>query len=244
MSSQQRVMDILVEAVDTLTHDFDLIDFLHRLSTRCVELLDVDAAGVLLVDEFGQLQLIAASDERTRLLELFALQHEQGPCVSCYRTGQGQLNIDLTSPVATAGFGPFAQRARERGFVRTHALPLRLREEVIGALNLFSTRPERLSAQDLTVGQALSDVATIAILQQRTIARGDIERAQLQSALHSRIVIEQAKGILSERQSIELDAAFDALRSYARHHQLRITDLASQIIDNDPPRDFPLPPRP
>lgn len=240
MSTQQRVMDILVEAVDTLIDDFDLIDFLHQISTRCVELLDVDAAGVLLADEFGQLQLIAASDEHTRLLELLALQHEQGPCVECFRTGTIQLNIDLTSAAATATFGLFADQAREQGFTMTHALPMRLRQQVIGALNLFSTRPQSVSAQDLTVGQALSDVATIAILQQRTIARSDIERAQLQHALNSRITIEQAKGILAERYQVKLDTAFDSLRTYARRHQMQLAHLATEIVENKLPADFPL----
>ncbi|BCL28663.1 ANTAR domain-containing protein [Streptomyces aurantiacus] len=232
MPNQQRVLEILVEAVDTLTDDFDLIEFLHRLSTRCVELLDVDAAGVMIVDQHGELQLIAASDEKTRLLELFALQHSQGPCVRCYHSGRAQLNISLTSSAATAGFGPFAARARTAGFTVTHALPMKLRHQVVGAVNLFGTRLRRLSDADVHVGQAIADVATIAVLQQRTIGQIYAEKAQLQTALTSRVVIEQAKGILSERHSLSLDDAFETMRAYARPRRLRLTELAQQIVDN------------
>ncbi|MGW1214158.1 GAF and ANTAR domain-containing protein [Streptomyces sp. NPDC002499] len=238
MTGQQRVLNVFVEAVDTLTDDFDLIDFLHRLSIRCVELLDVDAAGVMIVDQHGELQLIAASDENTRLLELFALQHNQGPCVRCYRTGQAQLNISLTSPVATVGFGPFAARARDAGFVVTHALPMKLRHQVIGAVNLFRSRPTHLSDSDIQIGQALSDVATIAILQQRNIEQSYIEKTQLQAALASRVIIEQAKGVLSERHNLGLDETFDAMRAYAHPRHLRLTELAQQVIDNTLDAEF------
>jgi transcriptional regulator with GAF, ATPase, and Fis domain len=231
MASQQRVWDILVEAVDTLTDDFDPIDFLHRLSARCVELLDVDAAGVMLVDQSGELQLIAASDERTGLLELFALQHQQGPCVLAARTGRAQLDLDLTSPVATATLGPFAERARQAGFARTHALPMRLRHEAVGAMNLFQSGRGRLDEDDVRVGQALADVATLAIVQQRTVEQGHLDKAQLQAALASRVIIEQAKGILAERGSISVDEAFHAMRAYARPRQVLLTELAQQIID-------------
>ncbi|WP_404199140.1 ANTAR domain-containing protein [Streptomyces tauricus] len=244
MTEQQRVLDILVEAVDTLTDDFDLIEFLHRLSLRCVELLDVDAVGVMIVDPHGELQLIAASDEKTRLLELFALQHDQGPCVRCYHSGQAQLNISLTSTVATAGFGPFAARARTAGFTVTHALPMKLRHQVIGAVNLFGSRLHRLSDSDVQIGQAIADVATIAILQQRTLDRVYVEKAQLHAALTSRVVIEQAKGILSERHGLNLDDTFDAMRAHVRPRHLRLTEFAQQVIDNTYDGDFGQPSSP
>ncbi|MEU7105080.1 GAF and ANTAR domain-containing protein [Streptomyces stramineus] len=230
MASQQRTLEILVEAVDSLIDDFDLIDFLHRLATRCVELLDIDAVGVMLVDPNGELQVIAASDEHTRLLELFALQHEQGPCVECYHTGQAQLNIDLESARVTETFGPFAAHARQAGFRVTHAIPMRLRHQIIGALNLFHSRSERISESDTQLAQALADVATIAILQQRTIEQVNVDKAQLQAALHSRVVIEQAKGVLAERWQVGLDEAFNVLRGYARPRQMRMADLAQQVV--------------
>ncbi|WSY15315.1 GAF and ANTAR domain-containing protein [Embleya sp. NBC_00896] len=230
MASRQRVLEIFVEAVDSLIDDFDLIDFLQRLSTRCVELLDVAAVGLMIADQHGELQVIAASDEHTRLLELFALQHEQGPCVECYRTGRPQLDVDLGSPRAVQTFGPFAARARAAGFTTTHALPMRLRHQVIGAMNLFQATKGRLTESDTQVAQALADVATIAILQQRTIEQAYVDKAQLQAALHSRVVIEQAKGVLAERRQIGLDEAFDILRGHARAHRIRLADLARQVV--------------
>ncbi|MFG3254160.1 ANTAR domain-containing protein [Streptomyces sp. NPDC048172] len=233
MAREERVLEIVVEAIDTLTEDFDLIDFLHRVSVRCVELLDVAAVGVVIADEHGQLQPIAASDEHTRLLELFALQHDQGPCVESYRGGVARLDVDLTSSRETAGFVPFARRARQAGYVTTHALPMRLRERSIGAMNLFHTRAGTLTPADARVAQALADVATIAILQQRTLAQSNLERAQLQAALTSRIAIEQAKGVLSERRQTSLDEAFAVLRTYARANRVRLADVARQLLDGD-----------
>ncbi|QEV20866.1 GAF and ANTAR domain-containing protein [Streptomyces alboniger] len=231
MTREEHLLAAVIDAVDTLVDDFDLIDFLHTLCDRCAELLDVSAVGVMLEDPQGNLQLIAASDEHTRLLELFALQHDEGPCVECHRSGTVRLNIDLSSPVETGPFPLFAARAQKAGFVVTHALPMRLREAVIGALNLFDTRPQSLSAADARVAQALADVATIAILQHRTVAYANQQRAQMHAALTSRVTIEQAKGILAERWGTSVDEAFDALRRHARSHQLGLTQLCRQLID-------------
>ncbi|MFC7217999.1 ANTAR domain-containing protein [Streptomyces polyrhachis] len=231
MTREQRLAGIFVEVADSLIDDFDIIDFLQRLTTRCVELLDVTAAGILLVDPHGDLQIIAASDEHTRLLELFALQHDQGPCVECYRNGAAHIDIDLTDPASVRRWPRFAPHAVATGFTTTHALPLRLRNRVIGALNLFDTEPGTLAPEDVTLGQALADIATIAILQQRTLEQTHTEKGQLQTALTSRIVIEQAKGILAERWQTSVDDAFAALRTYARSHQLRLVEVARQVID-------------
>ncbi|MEU7186638.1 ANTAR domain-containing protein [Streptomyces sp. NPDC045369] len=231
MTREEHLLTAMVEAVDTLVDDFDLIDFLHQLCDRCNALLDVTAVGVMLADPSGRLHLIAASDEHTRLLELFALQTNQGPCVECHRNGTARLNIDLSSPAQTAAFPRFAARARQENFTTTHALPMRLRQQVIGALNLFDTRAQQLSDTDARVAQALADVATIAILQHRTLVHANIERAQLKAALSSRIVIEQAKGILAERWNTDFDTAFDALRRHARAHHLPLTQLCRQVTD-------------
>ncbi|MEV0275221.1 GAF and ANTAR domain-containing protein [Streptomyces sp. NPDC050610] len=231
MTREEQLLAAMVEAVDTLVDDFDLIEFLHQLCDHCNELLDVAAVGVMLADPEGGLQVIAASDEHTRLLELFALQTEQGPCVECYRSGAARLNISLGSPVQSAAFPRFAARARRTGFTTTHALPMRLRQQVVGAMNLFDTREKDLSPTDARVARALADVATIAILQQRTIVYGDVERAQLRAALSSRICVEQAKGILAERRHTDLDGAFDALRRHARAHRMPLTELCRQLID-------------
>ncbi|MGP3999577.1 GAF domain-containing protein [Streptomyces sp. 8N706] len=233
MARERRLAEIFVEVADSLVEDFDVIDLLHRLSARCVELLDVSAAGILLADAQGELQIIAASDEHTRLLELFALQHDQGPCVECYRTGTARTNIDLTRAEATVGWPRFAARAHETGYVTTHAIPLRLRDRIVGALNLFQNTPQRLGDDDIALAQALADVASIAILQQRTLEQSHIENSQLETALTSRILIEQVKGVLAERWNTSVDDAFAAFRSYARAHHLRLSDLAARIIAGD-----------
>ncbi|MBV1936903.1 GAF and ANTAR domain-containing protein [Streptomyces sp. BV286] len=233
MAREQRLAEIFVEVADSLVEDFDVIDLLQRLSTRCVELLDVSAAGILLVDAYGELQIIAASDEHTHLLELFALQHDQGPCVECYHSGAARTNIDLTHQEAAANWPRFAARARETGYVTTHALPLRLRNRVVGALNLFQTTPHHLGDADIALAQALADVATIAILQQRTLEQSHVENSQLATALTSRILVEQVKGVLAERWNSSVDEAFAVFRAYARAHRLRLVDLAARIIAGD-----------
>ncbi|MFF7445800.1 MULTISPECIES: ANTAR domain-containing protein [unclassified Streptomyces] len=233
MVRERRLAEIFVEVADSLVDDFDVIDLLQRLSTRCVELLDVSAAGILLADAHGDLPIIAASDEHTRLLELFALQHEQGPCVECYRTGNPRTNIDLTRPETTMAWPRFAARARETGYVATHAIPLRLRSRVVGALNLFQTRAHRLGDDEIALARALADVATIAILQQRTLEQSHVENSQLETALSSRILIEQAKGVLAERWDTSVDDAFAAFRSYARSRHLRLAEFAAQIVSGE-----------
>ncbi|WP_169317492.1 GAF domain-containing protein [Actinacidiphila oryziradicis] len=231
MTREHRVTEVFVEVADSLIDDFDLIDFLQQLSVRCMELLNVAAVGILLADQHDMLQTMAASDEHTRLLELFALQHDQGPCVDCYKSGQARTNINLTDPKVTAAWPAFAARAAETGFVATNALPLRLRGRVIGALALFQTDPGPLSNEDITLAQALADMATIAILQQRTLDQSQVERAQLQYALTSRIVLEQAKGILAERWHVSVDDAFAAFRGYARAQNHQLARLAREIAN-------------
>ncbi|MGP2442260.1 ANTAR domain-containing protein [Streptomyces sp. JW3] len=233
MTREERLLAAVIDAVDTLVDDFDLIDFLHTLCDRCTELLDVSAVGVMLADPGGALHLIAASDEHTRLLELFALQHDQGPCVDCYADGAARLNIRLGSATEAERYPLFAAQARRAGFAASHALPMRLRERTIGALNLFDAQDKDIDAPDARVAQALADVSTIAILQHRTVVHGNRERAQLQAALSSRIVIEQAKGILAERWHTDVDDAFDALRRYARVRQLGLSAVCRSLVERE-----------
>jgi transcriptional regulator with GAF, ATPase, and Fis domain len=245
-----QLADVFVELADTLVDDFDLIDFLHVLTERCVQLLDVSAAGLLLADGQGTLQVVAASSERTRLLELFQLQTDQGPCVDCFRTG---APVSVANLSATGRWPRFAAAAAEAGFSAVHALPMRLRDEVIGALNLFDVAPGSLDEGKLRIGQALADVATIGLLQQRAIRRRDVLTEQLQTALNSRVLIEQAKGVLAERLNVPIDDAFTVLRSGARNRNRRLSELAQAIVDGSeqippaprsddqrrPPRDQP-----
>jgi transcriptional regulator with GAF, ATPase, and Fis domain len=227
VTREQQVAQALIEAADTLVDDFDVIDFLHTLAERCVQLLDVDAAGLMLADQRGQLHATAASSENARLLELFELQGDAGPCLDAYRTGTAVVNADLQANQPR--WPRFAEAAQLTGFLSVHALPLRLRSTVIGALNLFCAGPGALSDEDVRTGQALADVATIGILAQRNLHQAELLTSQLQQALNSRVTIEQAKGVLAERRQITVDAAFDVLRSHARSHNLRLSDLAKDV---------------
>jgi transcriptional regulator with GAF, ATPase, and Fis domain len=231
-----QLTDAFVELADTMVADFDVIDFLHLLTRRSVQLLDASAAGVLLADPRGELRLVAASTEAVRVLELFQLQNDQGPCLDCFRTGQPVAAPDLTA--AGQIWPQFAAAARQAGFAAVQALPMRLRDQVIGALNLFQATPGGLSHEDVRVGQALADVATIGLLQQRGTRRSETLNEQLQGALNSRVAIEQAKGKLAERAGLDMDQAFTTLRAYARDRNLRLSELAQAFIDGSP-ADFP-----
>ena len=227
MTREEQLVDAFVEAADTLVDDFDVIEFLHTVAARCVQLLDVDAAGLMLADQRGQLHATAASTENARLLELFELQTDAGPCLDAFHSGAPVVNADLSANQER--WPRFAEAAQATGFVSVHALPLRLRATVIGALNLFCATPGTLSPADVRTGQALADVATIGILAQRTLHQAELLSTQLQQALNSRVTIEQAKGVLAERRGITLDEAFEILRSHARTNNLRLSDLARDV---------------
>jgi len=227
MNREQRLAHTFVELADTLIDDFDVIDFLQFLATRCVELLEVAAAGIMLADQEGTLMTVAASDERARLLELFEVQSDEGPCRDCYRLGTAVVNVDLHG--ARARWPRFAPQAITGGFRSANALPLRLRSQVIGSLNLFHAGAGGLASEELPIAQALADAATIGILQQRSVHRGEVVAGQLQLALTSRIIIEQAKGVLAERLQISPDDAFGMLRAAARSTNRLLSDLAREV---------------
>src|SRR6266853_355494 len=221
--------ETFVELTDTMVADFDVIDFLHVLTDRSVQLLDVSAAGLLLADPRGELRVVAASSEAARLLELFQLQNDQGPCLECFRSGRPVAAADLAA--AASRWPRFAPAAGAAGFAAVQALPMRLREQVIGALNLFRARPGTLAPAGIRVGQALADVATISLLHERGMRHSDILNEQLQTALNSRVVIEQAKGKLAERLGLDMEQAFNLLRDSARSRNLRLSELARAFID-------------
>jgi len=236
VTRERRLAEAFVGTADTVVGDFDVIEFLRTLAERCVQLLDVDAAGLMLADRHGKMQASPASAEDPRLMELFELQADGGPCLDTYRTGRPVLNANLHA--SRARWPRFAEAAMRTGYVSVHALPLRLRATVIGALNLFSSQPGRLSDQDARTGQALADAAAVGILAQRSIHRHDLQTIQLQNALNSRVVIEQAKGLLAERHQIGVETAFALLREYARSHRLHLSDLARDVIEECPTK-FP-----
>jgi GAF domain-containing protein len=232
----------LVELADSLVDDFDVVEVLTLLADRCVEVLDVDAAGLMLAAPEGELRVVASSSEGMRLVELFELQAQEGPCPDCYRTGEPALSQNLaTTDVRWPQFSPVALEA---GFKSVHALPMRLRGVTIGALNLFRADTGALDEADVVAGQALADVATIAILQHRAAIQAHIVVDQLNHALNSRILIEQAKGVLAERTGLSMEASFSWLRNHARSHNLLLVDVAQSVIDGTVVPDSPRPAAP
>jgi GAF domain-containing protein len=221
-----------VQLADTLVDEFDIIDLLTVLTDRCVELLDAAAAGILLADDDGGLHFMAASSEQARLLELFQLQNHEGPCLDCFSTGQPAVNQDLALSQQWPRFAPQALAA---GFTSVHALPMRLRDKVIGALNVFTADCVPATEDDLLIAQALADAATIAILQNQATREAQVVADQLSGALTSRVAIEQAKGILAERAEVDMQEAFERLRRYAREHNRQLSLVAAELIDGTLP---------
>jgi GAF domain-containing protein len=228
MISTSRLADVFVDVADTLVDDFDLVDFLDNLTEHVVAVSGADAVGIVLADVHGALQFMAASNDAGRALELFQLQSSEGPCQDAYRTGQPVLNRDLGN--ASDVWPEFAPRAREAGFRSVHAFPMRLRDETIGALNIFGRTPVNFAEDDVRIVQSLTDIATIALLQERYIAQAELLSEQLQGALNSRIVIEQAKGALSRMEGVSVDEAFLIMRHRARSERLRLVDVAQAIL--------------
>jgi GAF domain-containing protein len=230
---EQLLSETFVELTDTMVAGFDVIDFLHLLTDRSVRLLEASAAGLLLADPRGDLRVVAASSERARLLELFQLQNDQGPCLDCFRTGQPVAAPDLSAE--TQRWPRFAATARDFGFAAVQALPMRLRDQIIGALNLFRAGTGPFDPADMRVGQALADVATISLMHERALRRSETLNEQLQTALNSRVIIEQAKGKLAERLHLDMDQAFNVLRNHARNRNQRLSDLARALVDGSEP---------
>ncbi|HUY20948.1 MAG TPA: GAF and ANTAR domain-containing protein [Acidimicrobiales bacterium] len=227
-SREEWLARTFVELADTLVADFDVIEFMSMLVDRCAELLVSAEVGIALAATRGELRVVASSTERMRAVELIEFQNDEGPCRDCLRSGEPVLNARLDD--SRARWPQFTAGAREAGFEMVHALPLRLRSDVIGAMNIFSTVLRELSAQDVNLTQALADAATIGILQERAIKHGTDLAGQLQSALNSRIVIEQAKGVVAERRHVGMDEAFALLRGHARSNGIPLSDVARAII--------------
>jgi transcriptional regulator with GAF, ATPase, and Fis domain len=228
MAREQNLAAAFVDLADTLVSDYDVADLLHRLVEHTVRLLDAAEVGLLLSDQRGSLHVMASTNEKTKLLELFQLQADEGPCLDSYHSGLAVAVEDLTEEVAR--WPRFAPVALSEGYVAVHAFPMRLREITIGALNLFNTRAGALPEDDRHVAQALADVATIGLLQERAIHHNDELVAQLEGALASRVVIEQAKGVLAEQGGLDMDAAFQVLRAHARNTNRRLAEVANDVV--------------
>jgi len=229
--SADRLAKIFVEVADTLVDEFDLQDFLHMLTVRTANLVGASAVGLLLADQRGSLRFMAASDENARTLEILQVQTSEGPCYDAFRTGEPVINKDLR---ATLDRWPeFTRQALTAGFRSVHAFPMRVRREVIGALNVFgSSVGGDFNDAEVQIVQALTDTASIALLQERAIRRAEVLTEQLQSAFNSRIVIEQAKGAIAQAHGISVDEAFTALRGYARRNNRKLTDVAHAVLSD------------
>jgi len=229
MSREQHVAQVFVELADTLVDDFDVVDLLHTLCERSVELLQADAAGLILADQRSVLHVMASTTAEANIVELFVLQNDEGPCLDCYFTGKQMVNIDLDE--VAERWPRFHAATVAAGYRSTHALPLRLRGRVLGVLNLFCTERTTLSDADVDLGQALCDIATVGLLQERTLRQAEVLAEQLQSALNSRVLLEQAKGVLAERATISVDQAFTLMRAYARRNNQQLIAVAAAVIE-------------
>jgi hypothetical protein len=226
--STERLADVFVEVADRLVDDYDVIEFLQLVTNRTAELIGASDVGLLLTDQRGRLQFVAASNEGVRQLELFQVQNHEGPCLDAFRSGQAVVNADLQE--ASDRWPRFAPRAAAAGFRSVHAIPLRLRVEVIGAMGVFGNDVGRLEAADVQMTQALAHVATIGLLQEQVSGRSEAVAEQLQAVLNSRASIEQAKGAIAEFRKVSVDDAFLMLKAEARRTERRLSDVAKAVL--------------
>jgi transcriptional regulator with GAF, ATPase, and Fis domain len=229
MKTERRMTQVFVELADTMVDEFDALDFLNTLTERTVELLQADAAGVILNDLRGTLHVVASTSNQAAIVELFELQNEEGPCLDCFRSGQPVVNVDPEE--ARTRWPRFSAAAAEAGYESTHAIPLRLRDSVIGAMNLFCASRSDLSEEDQALGQALADIATIGLLQERAVRHSELIAEQLQTALNSRILIEQAKGVLLARAGVDVEEAFRLIRAHSRRTNQPLRSVAAAVLD-------------
>jgi GAF domain-containing protein len=226
-SREMRISAAFVKVADSLTTDFDIVELLHTLVEECVQILGIDAGGLMLADQQGELQVMTSTSESAELLEVLQRGAAVGPCIDCFLTGRPVSVPDIQH---SEGRWPAFQRAAlQQGLHSAHATPMKLRGQVIGTMNLFGAAKGPVSARDAALAQTLADVATIAILQERLIREGNLVAEQLHSALDSRIVIEQAKGVIAHSLSLDMPDAFSVLRTYARNNNLTIRSVAEQI---------------
>ena len=228
---QHRLVRTFVDLADTLVADFDITELLYTLVESLVELFEVSAVGLMLADESGDLKVMASSGEQARIIELLELQQRQGPCYEAYSTGKYVLSDDLAAD--RHRWPAVADEAMSAGYSTVHAVPMQLREKVVGAINLFEMPPSKLTEDEIPVIRAMAEIATIAILQSRAMSEAHETADHLRVALRSRVILEQAKGMVAQSEGIPLDAAFSLLRAYARAKGQRLADVARRVVDNE-----------
>jgi GAF domain-containing protein len=224
----ERVSGAFVKLTDTLVADYDVLDLLHTLVEEAVGLLDITAAGLVLADPSGELQVLASTSEESRLVEVLQLQAGEGPCVECYATGNAVTVDDIR---VLDRWPAFKAEALSLGFRSVHAVPMRVQGRTVGAMGLFGSTPGSLSGEDAAIGQALADVATLSFMQERAIREAAVVNEQLQQALNSRVLIEQAKGVIAHTSGVDMEEAFRLLRNHARAHNEALHETASRIAD-------------
>jgi len=229
ITREKQLLQTFATLADTLVEGYDVVDLLQLLVDSCKDLLDTTAAAILLADPSGELDVVASTSEASRLVELIQLGAEAGPCVESFRTGKVISVPDIR--LAPDRWSGFRDGATVQGFASVHAIPMRLRENRIGTLNLLRETTGELDPQDQLTAQAFADVATIGILHERTLRESTLLTEQLERALGSRVVIEQAKGVVAHTRGVGVEEAFDRIRTYARSHRLGISQVASQIVD-------------
>ena len=229
VSREARLKAAFVMVADSLTSDYDVVDLLHSLVTECTEILDAQAGALMLADGGGQLQVVASTSERADLVEVMQIAAGAGPCIDCFTTGTTVSVADIEA--STEEWPAFRRAALEQGFLAVHATPMRLRGEIIGTMNLFRTSVGTLKREDAEVAQALADVATIGIIHERIATQSQIVTEQLQRALDSRVLIEQAKGVLSHSGGVSMDDAFVLLRAHARRNNLTLRGVAEGVAN-------------
>jgi GAF domain-containing protein len=227
-----RVLGTLTALADTLVDDYDVVDLLQTLVDACHDVLEITAAGILLADDIGELELVASTSEANRLVEVMQLAAEAGPCIACYRAGT-PVSVPSIREDAWDEWAPFRREALAQGFGSVLALPLRLRERTIGTLNLMSTDEGELPEAIRVAARAFADVATIGILHERSLRESEVLAQQLQLALTSRVRIEQAKGVVSFTAGVPVDAAFELIRAYARRNSMPLSVVAARIVERE-----------
>ncbi len=242
VSRETRIGQLFVELADTLTDDFDVVEVMNQLAEACLELLQVDAAGLMLIDDRGRPRLVASSPDLMRELELFELQTDEGPCLDVIQTGQAVVNVNVAQ--AQDRWPRFTALALEVGMRSTHALPLKLRSNLIGAVNLFARTEQHLSEGDIALGQALADVAVIGLLQQRASLEPSMLAEQLQLALHTRVLVEQAKGVVAEHTGLYPGDTTRLLRVHARRTGQTLQRVAADVVSGQLSGTDLLPARP
>lgn len=229
---EQLMLNTFVTLADTLATDYDVSDFLRVLLERCGRLLDITTGGVMLESPAGDLQLAVALSAEMEALEQAEIDNRQGPCHEAYRTGECVVIDDLRDEDARDRWPTVTQQMDDMGLVGAYAFPLRLRDDTIGALNLYRDTPGAFRARDIRLAQAFADVAAIGILQQRLVIDAQHRSAQLQHALDSRVLVEQAKGIICAERNMTMLDAFELMRSYARDHNRNLRDVAAAVVEN------------